>query len=381
MNKGVQYVTKDIVKREIRFAIHLPKTDYREDTHYIRETVHYKDGTSAPNGYLVKNYMRPIWVTAANFRNHKEKKEFEYVDRLMMKQSTQSDLNRTVANLLGTPHLATNRNAIKDSPYLYGYDLSSTSLIKLKSLEKNNSIQSAYTVAFADIETNPGTGEVLLATITYGKKAHTSILAKFVKNIPDVQRRLDAAILKYLPAYTDLDISITICKTEVDLIKDMFSVANRWAPVFMSFWNMNYDIPFLLDRLKHYGVNPTTVMCDTSIPREYRFCRYKQGISKKVTASGAVKPINPSLQWHTLILTAPFYVIDSMCVYRQLRMTAQEEPSYSLDAILGKELQKGKLKFREADGFSGLNWHYFMQESYPIEYIVYNIYDCLGMAE
>jgi len=58
---------------------------------------------------------------------------------------------------------------------------------------------------------------------------------------------------------------------------------------------------------------------------------------KKVTASGQVKPINPALQWHTLILTASFYVIDAMCVYRQLRMAAQEEPS-NLNYILQKEL-------------------------------------------
>lgn len=371
-----------VVKREIRFAVSLPKNSYRlDDAHYIKEVVHYQDGTIIPRSYIVKNFKIKTWVTKECYRNHKEKKEFELLENVLEVECTQSDLNQTVANLLGTPHIANNRNAIKDSPYVYGYDLTSTSLIKLKSLQKNNGIQTPYSVAFFDIETDIDTQEILLATVTYGNKAHTSILAKFVKNIGDVQKRLDDAIKKYLPEYPSLQSTIKICRSEVELIEDSFKVINDWKPDLLAIWNLSFDIVRILGRLKLFNVNPTRVLCDQSIPSEYRLCRYKQGITKKVTASGVIKPINPSLQWHTLHLTAPFYVIDTMCVYRQLRMATQEEPSYSLDAILGKELKKSKLKFKEADNHKGANWHIFMQENYPIEYIVYNIYDCLGMAE
>lgn len=50
-----------------------------------------------------------------------------------------------------------------------------------------------------------------------------------------------------------------------------------------------------------------------------------------------------------------------MCVYRQLRMAKAEEPSYSLDAILNKELGSRELKFEQADKYQGLEWHLFMQ--------------------
>lgn len=374
-------MTDNIVKREIRFAIHLPKTDYREDCHYIKEVIHYADNTTKPNSYIVKNYKRPIWVTKQAFRNHKEKKEFELLERLNQQESTNSDLNLTVANLLGNPSLANNRNEIKNSPYVYGYDLTSTALIKLKSLSKNNGVQSKYSVAFYDIETNPDTQEIQLITVTFGNIAHTSILSKLVHNIPNVEYRLNEAIKKYLPDYTNLLSTIKVCRTEVDLIADSFNKCNELKPDLLAIWNMNFDIPKILERLKHHNVNPVTVLCDKNIPREYRSCRYKQGITKKVTASGVVKPISPSLQWHSLLLTAPFYVIDAMCVYRQLRIAKQEEQSYSLNSILNKELKKSKLSFKEADNYKGINWHFFMQENYPIEYIVYNIYDCLGMAE
>jgi len=154
-----------IQKREIRFAWHLPRNNNREDAHYIKEQITLKDGSVQPHTYLVKDYKRPIWVTSPDKRNHKDKKEFELKDNLIQTYTTQSDLNKTIANLLQQPHLVNNPKLIKQSPYVYGYDQTSTSIIKLKSLAKNNNIQSPYTVAFFDIETDVNTKEITIATI------------------------------------------------------------------------------------------------------------------------------------------------------------------------------------------------------------------------
>ena len=108
-------------------------------------------------------------------------------------------------------------------------------------------------------------------------------------------------------------------------------------------------------------------LCDPAVPYQYRVCRYKEGPTKKVTASGQQKPLNPALQWHTLELTASFYVLDAMCVYKRLRMAKQEEPSYALNAILDKELGIRKLSFTEAEQYSGLKWHQVMQQDFKLE--------------
>lgn len=374
-------LSNKIVKREVRFAWFLPKNDYREDSHYVREDVTYEDGRQEPNCYVRTDFKRPIYVTKQAFRNHKDKKEFELKENLIGQMTTQSDIDRVVANMLGKPHIANNKDEIKNSPYVYGYDVTSTSLIKYTTLKQNDFVQSAYSVAAFDIETNPDTQEILLSTVAYRDKVHTSILAKFLKNIPNVQEKIKKAIIQYIPEYADLNYSISICDSEVELLKDNFRVINKWKPAFLAIWNMDFDIPKILERLKHYNVSPTDVLCDQEVPKKYRTCRYKQGLKRKETASGVIKPINPSLQWHTLIVTAPYYVIDSMCVYRQLRISGQEKTSYSLDNILKEEGIGGKLKFEPANGYSGIRWHLFLQENYPIEYIVYNIYDCLGMLE
>ena len=374
-------MSKEIVKKEVRFSWHIPKNDQRDDLHYIREDHTLEDGSVVPHTYLTKDFKRPVYVSKTNFRNYKEKREFEEKDKLNMQLTTQSDINRTVANMLGQPHLASQPDKVKASPYVYGYDITSTSFIKLMSLNKNNFIQSTCTVAVFDIETDIDDNHIKMATVTYGNKSYTSILSSYLKNISDVDYRVKKAIEKYLPKYVNLEFTIKEHGNEVDLLKDIFRVCNEWAPVFLAVWNMDFDIPRCLDRLKYFNVNPIDVICDKTVPRWARVCRYKQGLKKKITASGVVKPINPSLQWHTLICTSKFYVIDAMCVYRQLRMAKAEKTSYSLDYILQDELGSRKLKFEEANEYKGAKWHIFMQENYPIEYIVYNIYDCLGVLE
>lgn len=375
-------MSKEIVRREIRFAWHLPKNDRRDDYHYVKELIHFSDGTTKPNAFLIKDYERQVWVTTPSARNHKEKKEFEYKENLMSRKTTESDLNKTTAGLLGKPHIANSPDLIKAEPYVYGYDISSTSLIKYGSLKKNAFIQSPYSVAVLDTETDVKTKEILMTSVTFGNRVHVAVMSRVYKGINDPYARLKAAIEKYLPEYAGkLEVTLTYHDNDIDMLTKIFDVCNDWAPDFLAMWNMDFDISRIMETFKRYNVNPIDVMCDKSIPRQLRVCRYKRGPTKKVTASGVVKPINPSLQWHTVICTAKFYMIDAMCVYRQLRMAKAEEPSYALDAILQKELEKRKLTFKEADAYKKDKWHTFMQTHYPIEYTVYNIYDCLGVQE
>lgn len=370
-----------ILKKEIRFAWHIPKTDNRDDYHYVKEQVTYEDGRIVPRSYLVKDFERPVYVTAPSYRNHKEKKEFEYQDKLLRQMTTESDLPRTAATLLGVPYLANQPKELKASPYLYAYDIPSASFVKYTSLKRNEFIQSRYSVAVLDIETNPKTDEILMVTITYKGTAYVVIKNHFLKGVKDAYNRIKDAIKFYLPEYEGLKLTIGFHDNDVEMLNEIFEYANKLAPDFLAIWNMDFDIGKILETLKRYNINPADVICDKKIPRGLRVCRYKKGLTKKVTASGVVKPINPSLQWHTLMTTSTFYVIDAMCVYRQLRMAKAEEPSYSLDAILQKELNKRKLKFTQADAYKGLEWHLFMQANYPVEYVVYNIYDCLAVEE
>lgn len=128
------------------------------------------------------------------------------------------------------------------------------------------------------------------------------------------------------------------------------------------------------------GIDPAQVFSDPSVPERYKFFRYKQGNATKKTASGRIDSIHPAERWHVTECPATFFLIDSMCVYKRIRMAKQNLPSYSLDYVMKEELSGlGKLKFEEADEYAGLAWHVFMQTYYKVEYAVYNIFDCIGV--
>jgi len=90
-------------------------------------------------------------------------------------------------------------------------------------------------------------------------------------------------------------------------------------------------------------------------------------------------PLSPSQQWHYAICPSSFYLIDAMCAFRQIRTGQQEEPDYKLDSIMERYIERNKLKFTEAEGYIEKEWHVFMQAFYKFEYVVYNVFDCVGM--
>lgn len=377
---------KKIISKECRFVVHVPtKQPDIPDVHFIKETVHYEDGTSAPNIRLVKDYKRPFWITKKNFQNHTQKKEWESLDRLLRKDVTQSELYFNIARMLNCFHIK-NPKELLANPYVYGADVDSTTFIKRDYEIKYPEIRSPYSVSTLDIETNVLDDEkrIIMCTVTYMNKIYTVVDAKFMKGISNPIEYIMAKARKYIGEYIDkanLDIEVVLADDPVELIKKSFDKLHEWKPDILAIWNINFDMPQIIAELERGGADPKIYLCDPSVPYQFRVCKYVEGITKKVTASGLVKPLNPALQWHTLELTASFYVLDAMCIYRRLRIAKQEEPSYALNAILNKELGIRKLSFTETDQFSGLKWHQVMQQEYKGEYVIYNIFDAYSMVE
>lgn len=377
----------EIVARECRFALHIPsRHSDMPDLHMVKEQLHRADGTMIPNLRFIKNFERPFGITKPNARVHQDKREWESLDNLLIKNVTQSRLRDEVAKMLDKGWSNDPLKKLAQSPYLYGADITSTSLIKKMYMDKFPQYNTPYTIATYDVETDVvfGTEEVIMATVIFKKEIYIGVVKKFVQGFANLEHLLQVCAEKYIGTELEqhgMKITLVVCDDVVEVIRKTFAKVHEVKPDFLAIWNMDYDIPKILDNLEKHGVDPRDILCDPSVPRHVRVCKYKQGPKKKVTASGKVIPINPAAQWHTLLCTASFYVIDAMCAYKHIRLGEQEEPSYSLDAILQKKIKKRKLKFQEADGYTGLKWHQFMQTNYKIEYMVYNIFDCLSMIE
>ncbi len=376
-----------VVARECRFAVSIPTKDYDgTDLHLVKENVHYEDGTTKSNVRFLRNYQRPFWVTSPGNQNHVSKKEWEDIDKLREYKCTQSALRNTVAKALNKGWSREGMRDLSSSPFLYGSDILSTACIKNDYQTRWPDKQTLFSVATLDIETDviKGTKKVIMVTVAFKNKVFTAVQADFVKGIASPLEKIHAKTRQYLGEYVEkrgMEDEAVICESQYELIKAAFDKAHEWQPDFLAIWNMDYDIPEIVRNLEEEGINPADIFSDPALPPQFRFYKYKQGPKKKVTASGKVIPINPAAQWHTVFTPASFYVIDAMCAFKHIRTGRAEQPSYSLDAILNKELGIRKLKFKEADEYIGLAWHEFMQTNYKIEYIVYNRFDCISMLE
>lgn len=372
---------------ECRFAVYCPPQDGgRDDYHLVKEIIHTNDGQVIPNIRYLKNYQRPFWVTKKGFRKHTSKKEWEDVSRVTEYKSTQTRLIEKASMALEMPYFRGNLRRLNRSPYLYGTDILSTAIIKKIYQDKFPDTVTPYTIACYDTETDVlhGTNEIRIATLSYKDKVFTAVEKSFVAGYSDVVNRLHALLDKYMGEVIKrrgIKWEVVICEDEADVVKKLFAKAHEWRPDFLAIWNMNFDIPKTVEALKRANIDPADVFSDPSVPKGFRFFSYKEGPAQKVTASGKVTPIKPAARWHTVFCPSSFYVIDAMCAYRHIRTGMQEEPSYSLDAILKKHKVGSKLKFEEADGYVGLGWHQKMQRDHPLEYIIYNVNDSVEMEE
>lgn len=394
-----------VVARECRHVVHVPtKSQEIPDVHIIKEVLHLSDGTIKPNIRIVKNFKRPFWITRPAYRNHEQPKEWEELSKLMAYECTQSELRFKLARALGKTSAYETVKKLSESPYVYGTEISAAAIIKKQYMDRYPDHVTPSSIATFDIETDvvEGTRRILMATTVYDDFVHTVVCADFVRRVPNyiervkecLKRMLDASqfeiINKALKLKTpdgkdrlisldDFVFHIQVIEGQLPLLKACFNELHNRQPDFLAIWNIDYDIQEVLRVIAEHNGDPRDILCDPRIPREFQICNYVQGNKKQVTASGKVKPKNPALQWHTLELSASFYVIDAMCSYRHIRLGSAEEPSYGLDALLTKHLKRGKLSHPPADKYVHLKWHQVMQSLYPVEYTVYNQYDSLGM--
>jgi hypothetical protein len=411
--KTPQFSNEDIAGVECRHVVYIPPIrDSQDDYHLVKEIIHLKDGSRIPNIRILKNYERRFWITKEGYRRHEQKKEWEDISKLKEYKCRQSQLIEKAAMALGKFGFKGSLKKLSQSPYLYGADILSTAVIK-QEVYRNRwpELNTPSSVAASDTETDMihGHGRVNMQTISYKDRVYTAVVRSFLDPIGgDDKYKIEKcreALVKYLgqdepvlkkdgtpeldkkgnPKFTNIlkDRNITweieLVENDGQVVYNTLQKAHSWQPDFMTFWNMNFDIEKMEESLKFHGYNIADAWCDPSVAPAYRNYYYKEGQSQKVTASGKVTPIPPHARWHTLFVPASFYVIDAMCVYKQVRTGKQEERSYGLDAILNKHLKRGKLKFTAADHLAKADWHVFMQKHYPVEYIIYNVFDCIGI--
>jgi hypothetical protein len=371
---------------ECRFVHHCTAKGSDDDYHLVKEVAHFKDGRTEPRIRMVKNYQRTIYVTKKGMRNHTSKKEFEKVENTNAFKTNQVNLLSTCARALGQAWYRGKMRDLANSPYLYGADIDSTALIKQYYMDTFPDYKSPYSVAVFDVETDifDRRKPIIMATVSMKNKSITAIRASFLSKIVNPHEALEAAAQRYIGdklKVRGITPEFVIVESEIDVVKVVMAKAHIWKPDFMAVWNITFDIRRVIEAFDRAGENIADVLCDPSVPPEYRNFYFKEGPAKMITASGVVKVLKPAHRWHYVFCPASFMWVDAMCAYSRIRQGSREEPSYSLEAITKKHGLAGKLKFEEAERYQGGGKHKYLQSKFPIEYCVYNLYDCIVMEE
>lgn len=390
-NKKPEYTKEDIAGVECRHVVYIPpvKGGPPDDYHLSKEIIHLHDGRKFPNVRIIKNFKRRFWITKEGYRKHKQKKEWEDVHKLTQYECTQSQLIEKASKALGIFGFKGSLKKLSQNPYLYGCDILSTAVIKQeKYRDVWPELNTPTSVAASDTETDMihGHGRVVMQTLSYKDRVYTVVVRDFLKTVPgndaDKIKACKDAMEKYLGdviKQRNITWELELVDNDGLVVYNTLKKAHEWQPDFMAFWNMDFDIKKMNESLQFHNISLADAWSDPSVHPAYRFFEYREGQSQKVTASGKVTPIAPHARWHTVFTPASFYVMDAMCAYKQVRTGKQEERSYGLDFILNKHLKRGKLNFAEADHLAKSDWHVFMQKKHPVEYIIYNVFDCVGM--
>ena len=378
----------ELIGREFRFAFPiLTKNREEDDYHLVKEQVHYRingEVVIKPEMRAIKNFKRPVYVTRKNLQTHKEKREFEFIENLQRVDTRQSELKLNVAKMTNTFNYHASLKEMCASPYIYAADIPST-LILRKELYKDRwpNLLSYSTVACFDTESCMERGDIIITSACFKNEAYIGIVKRKLEGYSNPGEKINEALNRHLEKYIkerDLKIFIYVAEDEIDLLKDTFKKIHSWRPDFLAIWNMNWDVPLLLDACKRANVDPVDIFCDPNLPDYLKFSNYKAGQTSQPTSGGKTKLIKPANQWHTWELAASFYVIDMMCVYRRIRGGA-ELPNYNLDSILTRELNLTKIRIPKADKLKKGKWHEFMQfePGMIFDYMAYGLFDSYSM--
>lgn len=374
---------------ELRHVTYTTDRKKNNDLLVANEYQHFADGTRKKHLRLIKNMKREVWVVKKGQRTFQDIKQWIKEDSCDRYECRQLDLYKQVNRACdGEGGWCKSTSDALNNPYVFGCSITPQTVLKDRYYRKFKDFITPYSsVAVLDTETDVlhGTEDVVLVTITMKEKAFCGIVRSFVGNVPDeiALSKANHTVDKYLKEHLEkrnCQIEFGFFDNAGQAVKACIDKAHEWQPDFVIMWNMDFDIPKIVDMLVKYGYDPKDVFSDPRIPEEYRFFRYKQGPSQKRIQNGTMRGVSPYERWHIATCPATFFLACAMTTYYRFRMSLGKLPGgYGLDATLSRHLDIGKLNFKETEHLSKLEWHKVMQREYPYEYIAYNIFDCISV--
>lgn len=118
------------------------------------------------------------------------------------------------------------------------------------------------------------------------------------------------------------DYKIVFFDDEFELIKKMFQVVNATLPDFVEFWNMAFDLNFIIARIEELGGDPLDIICDDRIPQKFLRYYVDERNKNEYAERGDYVNVSSYIVW-----------LDQMIEFASRRKGRAAYPSFKLDAI------------------------------------------------
>ena len=266
---------RKLVGKGMQHGVLVKHPDKTRDALFVKEYRHYDDGTVEPFFVQMDNVKRPFWITKPGYRNHKEKKEWEHMDRLQRYSTTETDLIKSIKNALNMPYFQGSRRMLFRNPYIYGLEVPLAGLIKHKYTRQwpEHIVKKAH-VAALDIETdvvnNRDLYNPIMCSTSFKREIVVGVYKGFVKDFNDPEAAIRKRAKELLPEEFGEDGEWTLT---VKLVDDYSSTAIEcinWLhvqkPDWLSVWNLDFDYNYIVASMEREGYNPAMILSDPSVP-------------------------------------------------------------------------------------------------------------------
>lgn len=390
---------EDVVGIECKHVTYTKDKSGEHDLCLVKEAVHLKDGRIIKRLRPFVDYERPFWVVKPTYRTYKDRREYIEKDKLQEFTSPDIKLKDSIIKALGRSAYGNTLKQVCRNPYVFGATLSAPTYLKHKYTKKYPNCHSQHDICSYDIETSVlhDDNHIILASITQKrlKRGFIVVLYDFIKDEKNAEQKFFEKLDELTPEVRgkklfdennkmirdgfEMDIELLVVETESEIVKAIISKIHKWDPEVVTGWNISYDLDKSVLALEKAHIEPADVFSDPRVKPQFRTFKKNEDQLIKVSASGKKTTLAFQEQWSTWEFPASWVIVDAASVFNEIRKAKGKLASYALDAVLEQFTKIRKLVISGYEKYRRIDRHIKMQQEKKIEYMVYNIWDNIGV--
>ena len=191
-------------------------------------------------------------------------------------------------------------------------------------------------------------------SISYSDMVTNTLYLLVLNNQPDnkdveyVKNNFEKFISEFVTPHAHdntINYKVDFYDTEKGLILGFWDLIHKLKPDFVGIWNMNFDIPYILSRMKTLEIDELSTCCHPDVPEQYRYVRYIEDSERnKDNRFITTDNTHPSRLWDWVQISGYTQFYDMMALYSLIRKR-YIFPSYKLDDISETVTGHGKLDY------------------------------------